>query len=406
MAEATRILFVCTANVCRSPTAEHLARRFATADERLSFDSGGFLRSGVGCPPKLVREAASHGIDLSQHRSRHLDAAQLDAADLVVTMEVGHILDLSSIEPSAATKALPLVQLGRELEAHPRTLDEILDELGQRDLDDYLRLPSHDDVPDPYGRSSRQYRQAVEQIDALVSAVVTNLVSSARAETADLAALRRAAAPVTVAGPVVDVPPEHVRVQAPGAESRHADAERDRRPVEVVGPPPSPVPPAAPERRLPTRALAPVVVLMLLLWAGMSVLWVLQARARIDAGREHLEPLRDVRASSVDAPDTFLLLDRAREDLWVARRNLANPVLWPLGVVPGVGSGLEQQRERTAELDEVARRVTEALEAVVEARIAEAPDADQRRSAAELDEALRLLDDVLYQPPEPGANGS
>src|SRR5688500_18611881 len=100
---AAEVLFVCTANICRSPTAEHLARHHERS-ERLSFASAGLLRAGERCPAPLVREVARLGVDLSSHRSRRLTTEALSNADLVVTMEVAHLREVAVLERSALAK--------------------------------------------------------------------------------------------------------------------------------------------------------------------------------------------------------------------------------------------------------------------------------------------------------------
>lgn len=172
--EPLRVLFVCTANICRSPTAEHLARLHA-GPAPLVAQSAGFLRSGVPCPPHLVRVLGDRGVDLSGHRSRSLTPEIIAQSDLIATMEVQHVREVATIEPSALGRTVPLLELDRLLHG-PSDLSTVMDLLAARDPRAYLGTGSSDDVPDPYGRSRRQYRRAVDLIDQVVGRLVRNLV--------------------------------------------------------------------------------------------------------------------------------------------------------------------------------------------------------------------------------------
>ncbi|MBV2264914.1 MAG: low molecular weight phosphotyrosine protein phosphatase, partial [Thauera sp.] len=74
----TRVLFVCTGNICRSPTAEGVARHLiATAGlgDRVEVDSAGTHGYHVGeAPdPRTQKAARLRGYDLSGLRARKLE---------------------------------------------------------------------------------------------------------------------------------------------------------------------------------------------------------------------------------------------------------------------------------------------------------------------------------------------
>ena len=85
MSEATRILFLCTGNSCRSQMAEGLCRHL----------HGGLMEpwsAGTqthGLNPSAVRVMAEIGIDISKHRSKIVDELAALRFDLVVTV-CGH----------------------------------------------------------------------------------------------------------------------------------------------------------------------------------------------------------------------------------------------------------------------------------------------------------------------------
>ena len=90
-----QILFVCTGNICRSPTADgvfrHLVQAAGLAD-RIASDSCGLIDYHAGEPPdpRAVRAAARRGIDLTGLRARKLGAGDFERFDLLLAMDQGH----------------------------------------------------------------------------------------------------------------------------------------------------------------------------------------------------------------------------------------------------------------------------------------------------------------------------
>jgi protein-tyrosine-phosphatase len=172
---AERILFLCTANICRSPTAEYLARHHFGSD-RWAFRSAGFLESGRSPTGELIRSLGEVGVDIRNHRSYRVDVASLQAADLVLTMEGTHVRRASEIWPDVLAKIVPLRQAATLLEADGAAGDvsDLIDRVVERrDPSDYLG--PRWDVADPYGRSLRVYRRSVAEIDALIGTVFSTL---------------------------------------------------------------------------------------------------------------------------------------------------------------------------------------------------------------------------------------
>lgn len=99
-----RILFVCTGNICRSPTAEGVVRTlFAREGFAAELDSAGTQGYHVGeAPdPRAQRAAVRRGYDLSRLRARKLVPADFARFDLLLAMDEGH-LDLMRAQCPAA----------------------------------------------------------------------------------------------------------------------------------------------------------------------------------------------------------------------------------------------------------------------------------------------------------------
>lgn len=90
-----RILFVCTGNICRSPTAEAILRR-QVEQKGLSgvlVDSAGTHGYHQGEPPdpRAVQAAARRGYDLSGLRARKVVERDYESFDLLLAMDQGHL---------------------------------------------------------------------------------------------------------------------------------------------------------------------------------------------------------------------------------------------------------------------------------------------------------------------------
>lgn len=99
------ILFVCTANICRSPVAEAVLRR--RLRERGMADwtvgsAGTWAVQERGAAQNSVHVLAERGIDISDHRSRMVSREMLDEADLILCMESGHVEALKAEFPEVA----------------------------------------------------------------------------------------------------------------------------------------------------------------------------------------------------------------------------------------------------------------------------------------------------------------
>jgi len=109
------VLFVCTANQCRSPMAEVIGRQLlATHYPEVEWRVGSAgVRAGNGYPatPASATVAGRHGFDLSRHSSRALTQQIVEECDLLVTMEVAHKRAILRQFPDAAGRVFVLGEL-------------------------------------------------------------------------------------------------------------------------------------------------------------------------------------------------------------------------------------------------------------------------------------------------------
>jgi len=125
-----RVLFVCTGNICRSPTAEGVARALAEKQgvgHLFTFDSAGTMGYHSGEPPdqRAIAVAAKRGYDLAPLRARQVTGKDFFSFDHVLAMDRGHLKVLEKLCP----------------EGYRQSLGLFLEYAGKAD---------EDEVPDPY----------------------------------------------------------------------------------------------------------------------------------------------------------------------------------------------------------------------------------------------------------------
>jgi protein-tyrosine phosphatase len=188
----TRVLVVCTGNVCRSPIAEGLLR--AAFAERMGDDApevasaGTMGWTGSGADPNSVEAAAERGVDISGHRAREVSDEDVARADLVVAMAPEHARALGA-EPGSRT--FTLKELVRLLEALPEIEDASLGRLSERIAEaDRLRRggfegdPRDEEIADPLGMPLESFRTVAAELDEWCSRLADGLVGRTHVRTA------------------------------------------------------------------------------------------------------------------------------------------------------------------------------------------------------------------------------
>ena len=141
----TRVLFVCTGNICRSPLAEgvfrHLVKQ-AGLEEAVKIDSAGTHAFHAGeAPDKRAQAIASkRGYDLSALRARQVRARDFDDHDMILAMDWDN---LALLQQQADKKHHHKIQLLMRFATEHETAT----------------------IPDPYYGSPQGFEQVADYIE-------------------------------------------------------------------------------------------------------------------------------------------------------------------------------------------------------------------------------------------------
>ncbi|MHB1050425.1 MAG: low molecular weight protein-tyrosine-phosphatase [Bacteroidota bacterium] len=122
-----KILFVCLGNICRSPAAEGVMKKFSEG-KAIEIDSAGTAGYHIGELPdsRMRSHAAKRGFPLT-HRARQFDSAKdFERFDLILAMDKNNMRDLQSMDRKN--------QYGHKLKM----------------MTDYSQALKVTEVPDPY----------------------------------------------------------------------------------------------------------------------------------------------------------------------------------------------------------------------------------------------------------------
>jgi protein-tyrosine phosphatase len=189
------VLFVCHANLCRSPMAERLACR-AFAD-RLDADAaqlvvgsaGTHARAGLAMHPGAVRALGERGIDADGFASRPVTPDLIAGADLVLTATRAQRAACVTLDPASVRYTFTLRQFGRmsaglvglgtaglgtsmAVGAPAVRLRVLLDEVVLSRSRLQPTDPSEDDLADPVGGSAEDFRVCAVEIQRCVDAMI------------------------------------------------------------------------------------------------------------------------------------------------------------------------------------------------------------------------------------------
>ncbi len=149
----TRILLVCTGNICRSPMAECIMRQeFAQRGEDIEITSAGTgAWDGASASEGAYLVSLENDLDLSQHRATLLTRDVVEHANLVLTMARHHRVRVEELGGTGKT-----FLLGEYAGENGTTAE----------------------VSDPFGSDLPVYRETFTEIQRLVRTAVDRFVNS------------------------------------------------------------------------------------------------------------------------------------------------------------------------------------------------------------------------------------
>jgi protein-tyrosine-phosphatase len=155
------VVFVCTGNTCRSPLAMALARRAWPSAVRV-LSAGLQAMPGMPAAENARQAASERDADLTDHRSRPVDAGLVAEAGWLIGMTRSHVAQLN-----ARLAGRDDVRVGM---------------LGAPGVDLSGRAtPDAEEVADPFGGDIDQYRAVADQIERLLAAWQDHLTGAAGA---------------------------------------------------------------------------------------------------------------------------------------------------------------------------------------------------------------------------------
>lgn len=148
------VLFVCTGNICRSPTAHTLLMHKARlAGVAVDVDSAAISDEERGNPPdrRSVAEAKRRGIAMHAHSARQVRADDFERFDWIIGMTGHHCAALRRLAPEGTARKVRLfTDFAEGIEG---------------------------DVPDPWYGGQKDFVEVFDLIDLGVEGLLAKLVS-------------------------------------------------------------------------------------------------------------------------------------------------------------------------------------------------------------------------------------
>lgn len=139
------ILFVCTGNICRSPSAEAVLQHYVDMQGQSGayfIDSAGTHGYHIGNAPdeRAIRSAAMRGIAMDDLYARKVKASDFNEFDLIIAMDQGHFEILTELKPKNTKARIKL-------------------------FCDYLPPTKIRDVPDPYYGTDQGFEVVLDMLE-------------------------------------------------------------------------------------------------------------------------------------------------------------------------------------------------------------------------------------------------
>ncbi|WP_068154499.1 protein tyrosine phosphatase [Rhodococcus phenolicus] len=168
-----RVLFVCTGNICRSPTAELLTAAYAAESGRADLtahSAGTRALVGHGMEPTAAEVLQQLGGDPVGFAARRLTPNIAEDADLVLTMSRRHRSAVITAAPRMMRVTFTLREAARVQQASgASTVAELTAARVQN------TAPGPDDITDPMGRDEETFATVGTEIADLLFPLLSRL---------------------------------------------------------------------------------------------------------------------------------------------------------------------------------------------------------------------------------------
>ena len=150
-----RVLFVCTGNICRSPTAAGVFRKLvadAGLADLIEADSAGTHGYHTGEAPdeRSQAAAAARGYDLAAMRARRIARDDFHRFDLIIALDRDHLEILSRLAPPSSGHKLCMLM-------------------------EFARRSAGDEVPDPYYGDPRGFELVLDLVEDAAEGLLDRL---------------------------------------------------------------------------------------------------------------------------------------------------------------------------------------------------------------------------------------
>jgi protein-tyrosine phosphatase len=158
-----KILFVCMGNICRSPAAEGIAKKFLEkreSDGTIEIDSAGTLdyHTGELPDPRMIKHASRRGYRLDSHARQFNPEIDFEYFDYIVTMDDDNYSEITSLDKRNVYrhKVFKMVNFGTKLKVN--------------------------EVPDPYYSGSEGFEYVLDILEDSVEGLLNKVEDDIRRE--------------------------------------------------------------------------------------------------------------------------------------------------------------------------------------------------------------------------------
>ncbi len=149
------VLFVCSGNICLSPTAEFvfldLAKQRGVADSFHAESRGiGNWHVGDGADPRTLDTALRRGVSLREHRAKQISKSDFKTFNLILAMDRTHYRDLEQFKHAGSAELV----MFRNFDPKDTGLD----------------------VPDPYSGGPQGFEDVYDMVHRCCDFLLTQLI--------------------------------------------------------------------------------------------------------------------------------------------------------------------------------------------------------------------------------------